>query len=70
MGSVFSIDGRENLLHVFTAHPDENTEPIRYFQFVTLNGQVAYGFTGVMYSGEDESLLKSLLDIFTNVQFT
>ena len=63
------IDTRNTLLHIFNASPDAESESVRYYQFVTTNNGIAYGFTAIMFPGANEELRTTLVDIFTNVRF-
>ncbi len=64
-----TINGEETLLHIFDATPGEDAETMRYYQFVTIYGSVAYGFTGVLFAGENEELREALVDVLKNVRF-
>jgi hypothetical protein len=63
------IDTRNTLLHIFDASPDSESPSVRYYQFVTTNGNIAYGFTAIMLPTTNEELKSTLLGIFTNVRF-
>ena len=64
-----TINGEETLLHIFDATPGEDAETLRYYQFVAINGGIAYGFTGVLFAGENEDLRETLVDVLTNIKF-
>jgi hypothetical protein len=65
-----TVGRKETVLHIFDASPDPKSEPIRYYQFVTTNEGIAYGFTAVMAPETDDGLRTLLVDVFTNVIFT
>jgi hypothetical protein len=67
---AITINAKETLLHVFDANPDPSGDPVRYYQFVTTHGNIAYGFTAVMLPEVNEEVQEALLDMLTNVQFT
>ena len=64
-----TVNGKQTILHIFEASPDEAVESIRYYQFIIVNNGAAYGFTGVMMPEANEDLQKTLIDVFTNVRF-
>ncbi len=64
-----TINGEETILHIFEASPNETEGSQRYYQFVTISNGAAYGFTAVMVPDANEDMLKTLVDVFTNVQF-
>ena len=65
-----TINREESLLHIFDASPDPEKASVRYYQFVTTNEGIAYGFTAVMNTGGNEELEQTLIDILINMQFT
>ena len=65
-----TVNGDETILHVFDASPDGSDEAVRYYQFVTIYGGTAYGFTAVMMPGADESLQQTLVHLLTNIRFS
>lgn len=65
-----TISGEETILHVFDASPSgEEGDTVRYYQYVIVNGGIAYGLTAVPSAGGNEDLQKSLEDVFTTVRF-
>ncbi|MEK7137863.1 MAG: hypothetical protein AAB853_06325 [Patescibacteria group bacterium] len=64
-----TIGDDETLLHIFDASPDAKAEPIRYYQFVTTNEGIAYGFTAIMHTQITEEMWGELLQIFKSVRF-
>jgi hypothetical protein len=63
-----TIDGKDTLLHIFDASPSKD-QLIRYYQFVTTNGDIAYGFTAVMRPDADPDTQEQLLGILKSVSF-
>ena len=64
------INGDKTILHVFEASPNSSNEAVRYYQFVVIYGDIAYGFTAVMMPGADESLQQTLVQLLTNIRFS
>lgn len=64
-----TVNGERTILHIFEASPDPKAESVRYYQFIVINDNAAYGFTGVMAPGTDEAMEKTLIEVFTNVRF-
>lgn len=63
-----TIDGKKTLLHIFDASPSED-QPVRYYQFVTTNEDIAYGFTAIMHPDADSDTQERLLGILKSVSF-
>lgn len=64
-----TVNRQDSLLHVFDASPKPEADPVRYYQFVTVHSDIAYGFTGVMFTGGNADLEETLVNVFTNVLF-
>jgi hypothetical protein len=64
------VSGKETVFHVFDAQPAPDGPTVRYYQFVTTNGNLAYGFTAVITQKVSEEIQRALLDLLRSVQFT
>lgn len=64
-----TINGKKTLLHVFDASPSPKDESVRYYQFVTTNEDIAYGFTAIMHPDADTDTQERLLGILKSVSF-
>lgn len=63
------VGNRETLLHIFDASDTAESEPVRYYQFVTTNESIAYGFTAILSPNVDEDTREVLLGILKSVTF-
>jgi hypothetical protein len=63
------VGNKETILHIFDASESEEGEPVRYYQFVTTNDEIAYGFTAVISPNVDENGKETLLAILKSVTF-
>ena len=64
-----TIAGEQTLLHTFDATPDPKRPTVRYYQFVTTNAGIAYGFTAVISPSVDADTQETLLTILRSVRF-
>lgn len=64
------VGDKETILHIFEAsEASEGDPPVRYYQFVTTNEDLAYGFTSVMTPGIDADTEEALVTILRSVEF-
>ena len=64
-----TIAGEQTLLHTFDATPDPKQPPVRYYQFVTTNAGIGYGFTAVISPKADADMKEVLLAILKSARF-
>lgn len=63
------IGTQETILHIFEASEESGGDPVQYYQFVTTNDDIAYGFTSVMTRGIDADTEEALVTILRSVEF-